>query len=267
MGQASAIADDRPSPIVFSAVLIASQLTVLRDSCQVVEGFDLTVAAGEIVALVGPNGAGKSTVLRALLGLLPYHGSVTIDGLDVQTLDARQRAKRVGYVPQRSQLAAAMDVRNVVALGRFAHHGLFTRLSDTDGAAVDAALVQTDAKHLADRLFTQLSVGEQQRVLLARAVCSGARIVLLDEPTAALDVGHTLALLALLRDLAAHGHALVVVLHDLDQVATVADRVLLLHQGRTVASGPVGEVLTATHLLPVFGVEPVAGGAWGFRRP
>lgn len=248
-------------------MLTVSQLTVLRDTCPVVDRLDVTVASGEVVALLGPNGAGKSTALRAMLGLLPFQGTVTVEGRDVRTLDARQRARHLGYVPQRSQLTAAMDVRNVVALGRFAHQGLLARLSDADRVAVDAALVRTDAAHLAGRLFTQLSVGEQQRVLLARALCSGAGVILLDEPTAALDVGHALALLDLLRELAAQGHALVVVLHDLDQVVKVADRALLLHQGRTVASGAVAEVLTAEHLLPVFGVEPVAGGAWGFRRP
>ena len=246
-------------------MLQVSELTVVRGTGPaLVERLSLTVAPGEVVALVGPNGAGKSTALRAMLGLLPYRGRVTIDGLDVQSLDARQRAKRLGYVPQRSQLAAAMDVRNVVALGRFAHQGLLARLSPSDCAAVDDALAQTDAGHLAARQFTQLSVGEQQRVLLARALCSGARVILLDEPTAALDIGHALALLALLRALAARGHAVLVVLHDLDQVARVADRVLVLHQGRSVASGTVAEVLTAAHLGPVFGVEPVAGGAWGF---
>lgn len=254
-------------------MLQVDQLTVLRalggapSGRPVVDRLSLTVTAGEVVALVGPNGAGKSTALRAMLGLLPYAGTVQVDGHDVQSLDARQRAKHLGYVPQRSQLTAAMDVRNIVALGRFAHQGLLARLSDSDQAAVTAALAQVDAIHLAERLFTQLSVGEQQRVLLARALCSGARTILLDEPTAALDVGHSVALLALLHDLAAQGRAMLVVMHDLDQVAQVADRVVLLHNGQTVASGPVADVLLAAHILPVFGVEPVAGGAWGFRRP
>ena len=232
-----------------------------------VDHLSFTVAPGEIVALVGPNGAGKSTALRAMLGLLPFTGTVHVEGHDVQVLAARQRAKLLGYVPQRSQLNAAMDVRNIVALGRFAHQGLLARLSAADHTAVTDSLAQADATHLAQRLFTQLSVGEQQRVLVARALCSGARSILLDEPTAALDVGHSVALLALLRDLAASGRALLVVMHDLDQVAQVADRVVLLHHGRMVTCGAVAEVLTAAHVLPVFGVEPVAGGAWGFRRP
>ena len=246
-------------------MLAITDLTVRRDARPVVAGLTLDVAPGEVVALLGPNGAGKSTVLRAVLGLLPHGGTVRVDGLDVRTLDPRQRARRIGYVPQRSQLAAAMDVRNVVALGRFAHQGLVARLTPADRAAVDAALERTDALALADRPFTRLSVGEQQRVLLARALASGARVVLLDEPTAALDVGHALALLALIRDLARGGHALLVVLHDLDQVARVADRAVLLDRGVAVAGGPVAEVLAAEHLAAVFGVAPVPGGALGFR--
>jgi iron complex transport system ATP-binding protein len=112
-----------------------------------------------------------------------------------------------------------------------------------------------------------LSLGEQQRVLLARALASGAQTVLLDEPTAALDIGHALDLLALLKQQAAAGRALIVVLHDLDQVARLAERVLLLDRGRTVISGPTATVLTAEHLSPSFGVEPVTAGALGFRRP
>ena len=245
-------------------MLAVSGLTVRRGSATVVAAVDLTVVPGEVVALIGPNGAGKSTVLKGILGLLPVSGSVLVDGDPVSGLDARARARRLGYVPQRSQLTLALPVTAVVAQGRFAHHGQFAALAPRDRAAVDEALALTDSSHLATRLFTQLSAGEQQRVLLARALASGAGTVLLDEPTAALDVRHALALLALLRDLAARGRAVLVVLHDLDQVARVADRVVLLAAGAVRAVGPVASVLTAEQLAPVFGVVPVPGGALGF---
>ncbi len=252
---------------ILRAVLTVSHLTVHRGPCPVVDDLSLTVATGEIVALVGPNGAGKSTALKGMLGLLPATGEVVVDGVPVGGLGPRERARRLGYVPQRTMLSEAMEVRNVVAQGRFAHHGLLSRLTATDVQAVDAALAATDALVLVERPFTQLSLGEQQRVLLARAIASGAGTILLDEPTAALDVGHAVDLLALLRALAAQGHGLVLVLHDLDQVARCADRVVVLDRGRTVAVGSPTEVLGGAPLSTVFGVAAIAGGAWGFRRP
>ena len=232
-----------------------------------VERLSLSVSPGAIVALIGPNGAGKSTALKGILGLLPSTGTVQVDGRLIADLTPRARAGLLGYVPQRSALLAAMSARNVVAQGRFAHQGLLARLSPADATAIDEALVAVDALPLAERPFPQLSLGEQQRILLARALASGARTILLDEPTAALDVGHALDLLALLRAQATAGRAVLVVLHDLDQVARLADRVLLLDTGRTVVSGPPDDVLQARYLGPSFGVEPVAAGAMGFRRP
>jgi iron complex transport system ATP-binding protein len=248
-------------------MLSIAGLTIMRGPCPVVERLSLEVAAGEIVAVIGPNGAGKSTALKGILGLLPSTGSVQVEGRPVAALGPRERAGLLGYVPQRSALVAAMSARNVVAQGRFAHQGLLARLSTADATAIEQALAAVDALPLAERPFPQLSLGEQQRILLARALASGARTILLDEPTAALDVGHALDLLALLRAQATAGRALLVVLHDLDQVARLADQVLLLDRGRTVVRGSPAEVLDARHLGPSFGVEPVAAGAMGFRRP
>ena len=245
-------------------VLSVSQLSVQRGLVTVVNDLSLAVAPGEIVALIGPNGAGKSTALKAILGLLPYTGRVLVDGLVVAELEPRARARRLAYVPQRSQLAAGMSARNVVAQGRFAHLGELARLGSADQVAIASALTRCSADGLAERPFTHLSVGEQQRVLLARALASEAAVVLLDEPTAALDVGHALALLALLRALADDGKALLVVLHDLDQVTRLADRVILLDRGQVRAQGSVASVLTAEHLAPSFGVVPVPASALGF---
>ena len=246
--------------------LTVQSVTVLRGECPVVDQVSLTARPGEVLALLGPNGAGKSTVLRAILGLIPSTGTVTLEGRDLHHLDPRERAKLVAYVPQRSQLAAGLTGEAVVAQGRFAHLGPLARLSAVDRQAIDGALARTDATAFADRPFTQLSAGEQQRVLLARALATGAGTILLDEPTAALDVGHALAFIHLLRDLAAAGQTIVSVLHDLDEVHRAADQVVLLHRGRLVAVGTPAQVLVPENTQPVFGVTLVPQAAWGVVR-
>lgn len=243
--------------------LAVESLTVLRGECPVVDRVSWTARPGEVLALLGPNGAGKSTLLRAILGLIPSTGKVSLEGRDLRTMDPRERARRVAYVPQRSQLAAGLTGMDVVAQGRFAHQGPLARLSAVDRLAIDAALERTDATAFATRPFTQLSAGEQQRVLLARALATGAGTILLDEPTAALDVGHAMAFIFLIRELAAAGQTIVSVLHDLDEVHRAADQAVLLHRGRLVAAGPPAQVLVPEVTRPVFGVTLVAGAAWG----
>lgn len=244
--------------------LVVTDLTVHRGSLAVVDHLSFTVTGGAVLALIGPNGAGKSTAFKGMLGLVPATGTVYLDGVNLLSLAPQMRARRVAWVPQRSRLAAALSCTNVVAQGRFAHTGGLGRLSDHDAKAVDQALTDTDARHLAHRAFTTLSAGEQQRVLLARALATGAEVILMDEPTAALDVGHALALLALVRRLAAAGRAMVVVLHQLDEVRRVADRALLLDRGHTISHGSVDDVLSSEPLRRVFGVTPIPNGALGF---
>jgi iron complex transport system ATP-binding protein len=256
----------RPSHIAGDgSSLVVDSLTVHRGSRVVVDRLGFAAVAGAVTALIGPNGAGKSTALKAILGLLPAAaGSVRWNGEPVVAMERRRRARELAYVPQRSLLVAGMSVANVVATGRFAHQGALARLSAADHAAVEQALGLVDARDLAARRFDELSGGESHRVLLARALATGARCILLDEPTAGLDIGHALAALALLRRLAAEGRVVLAVLHHLEEVRRVADRVVLLHQGRTLASGTAGEVLAAAPLRAAFGVEPEAG-AIGYR--
>lgn len=245
--------------------LAVSGLTVRRGPCAVLADVSFSAAAGQVTALVGPNGAGKSTLLKAVLGLLPAQGAITFAGQDLTALDARARARLVAYVPQRSQLAAALPVRAAVAAARYAHHGWLGAPQPADVAAIDEALAAVDAQSLAGRTFSTLSAGEQQRVLVARALATGAPCVLMDEPTAALDVGHALALLELTRRLAAAGRCIVIVLHHLDDARRVADRIALLHRGRIIAEGPPDAVLVEANLAEAFRVAPVPGGALGFR--
>ncbi len=245
--------------------LVVSDLHIVRAGRPVLAGIHLLAAHGEVLALIGPNGAGKSSLLGAVIGRVPHAGTIRLGGVYTQHLDARQRARRLAYVPQRSALRASLSVAAVVAAGRFARQGWLARISAADRAAVDTALVRTDCAGLAERAFDQLSFGEQQRVLLARALATDAPLLLLDEPAAGLDPAHALALLALVRSLADEGRAVVIVLHQLDQVARCADRVALLHGGRLLACGSPDEVLAAGPLRTAYGVEPVPGGALGLR--
>jgi iron complex transport system ATP-binding protein len=231
----------------------------------VLHDVDLEANPGEVLALLGPNGAGKSTLLKALAGLLPYEGRVEIDDVDVASLSPRARAKRISYVPQRSLLRSALSVEEVVALGRYVHGGSFGGMSKNDRDAIDHALDTAHADGLRDRIFTQLSVGEQQRVLLARALASDAPILLLDEPTASLDVGEGMAVLRLIRTLAARNHTLIVVLHDLADARSTTDRALLLKDGRVAEQGNTTEVVSAEPIRAVYGVKLIENARIGFE--
>lgn len=242
--------------------LVLTGLRVLRDTCPVVDGVTCEAPAGRITALVGPNGAGKSTLLKAVLGLLPSTGGMAFAGTDLRALPPAHRALLAAYVPQRSSLNAALPVGAVVAAGRYAHGGW---LRSAERGAIESALAAVDGLHLAARPFNALSAGEQQRVLVARALASGAPCILMDEPTAALDVGHALVIHRLARRLASDGRCVVMVLHHLDDARRVADHLVLMHRGRVLAAGGSGEVLSEAPLAEAFHVAPVAGAAMGFR--
>lgn len=226
---------------------------------------DVQADPGEVLALLGPNGAGKSTLLKALAGLLPHEGRVQMGGIDAAALSPRSRAKRVSYVPQRSLLRSSLTVEEVVALGRYVHGSGFGGMSKLDRDAMAAALATTHADRLRHRLFTQLSVGEQQRVLLARALASDAPILLLDEPTAALDVGEGLSVLRLIRTLAARHHTIVVVLHDLADARTTTDRALLLKDGRVIERGDTTDVVASRPVFAAYGVRLIENARIGFE--
>lgn len=218
---------------------------VLRD-------VDLDVRAGELLALVGPNGAGKSTLLNALSGdLAPRHGTVTIDGRPVATTRPGDLARERAVLPQENRLAFGFRVVDVVRMGRAAWAG--RPEEDRDDEVVADALVRTDVLHLAERSFPTLSGGERARASLARVLAQTTAVVLLDEPTAALDVRHVEVVMAQARALAAAGHAVVAVLHDLSVAAAHADRVCVLAAGRVQAVGTPAEVLRPDLLSVVYG--------------
>jgi iron complex transport system ATP-binding protein len=240
-------------------------MTVRLGGRIILDGVDFTARDDSVSVILGPNGAGKSTLLKALLGLMPYEGSAQVYGREVRSFDPAERARALAYVPQRSRLQCEMSVENVVAMGRFAHQNWLSRLGPADHTAIARALEQTDAAALSARHFNELSCGEQQRVLIARALASEAPAILLDEPTASLDIAHVLTLLALLRRLAAQGKCIVVVLHQLEEARQCADRCLLLHQGKVIACGDVAAVIADAPLRKAYGVEAVRGGATGFK--
>lgn len=240
-------------------------LSVSRGQRQVLSDIHFKAEAGELFAIAGPNGAGKSSLLECIVGTLPCQGELLAGGVDIRSLAPRERARRVAYVPQRSDLRSALSVRDVVALGRYAHGaGLFGR-SKGDERAVEDALVAMDLLAYAERSFTALSMGEAQRVLIARALATEAPIILLDEPTAALDIRQSLATLKLLRALAARGLTLIAVLHELSAIAEYADRALLLHDGRVAKAGTAKDVIAPGPIREVYGVEMTRREGWSFE--
>ncbi len=244
----------------------ATSVSVTLGKRLVLNDVDLEATPGEVLALLGPNGAGKSTLLKTLAGLLPFEGQIQLGDVDINSLRPEERARRISYVPQRSLLRSALSVQEVVALGRYAHRRGFGALSTNDEEAIQHALCTAHADMLRDRIFTQLSVGEQQRVLLARALASDAPILLLDEPTAALDVGEGMAVLELIRTLAARRHTIIVVLHDLADARTTTDRALLLREGRVVERGRTEDVVAPDPIRAVYGVELIENARIGFAR-
>ena len=235
-----------------------------------VTGVTTMFEPGQLVGIIGPNGAGKSTLIRALLGLVRVDsGAVAIDGSPIASLSRKDVARRVAYLPQGQTLHWPLLVERLVALGRMPHLGPLSRLSDQDEAIVDAALTRADVLHLKGRIATELSGGERARVLLARALAVGAPALIADEPLAALDPGHQLDVMDLLKAEALAGSLVVTVLHDLGMAARYCDRLLLMDKGRLVADGKPMAVLTEQSLAEVYGIsaciEP--DGEWPLILP
>jgi iron complex transport system ATP-binding protein len=220
-------------------------LRVRLGGALIVDGVDLDVAAGEWVTVIGPNGAGKSTALRAVGGLIRYEGTVTWNGVPVERLHRRERARRVATVVQAPVVPPAMQVLDYVLLGRTPYIPPLGRESAADRAAVEEVLAVLDLERFAGRRLDTLSGGERQRVFLARALAQGARILLLDEPTSALDIGHQQEVLELVDRLRTERDLTVLAtMHDLSAAGEYADRMVLLAGGRVVAAGTPAEVLT-----------------------
>lgn len=225
---------------------------------RVLEGVDLEVRPGELWAVLGPNGAGKSTLVRAAMGLLPaLSGSVSVFGVDVRAIPRRELARRVAWVPQGSGAFPDFTALELALMGRGPHLSRWALASSADVAKARAALEELGIGQLAGRALGALSGGERQLVMLARALTQAPELLLLDEPTAFLDVRHQVETLALVRRRVEGGMAAVAVLHDVNLAAAFATRALLLSGGRVLASGEAREVLVPERLSALYGV-PIA---------
>jgi iron complex transport system ATP-binding protein len=253
-----------------AALLRADAITVRRDENTLLQSVSFSVAAGELVGLVGPNGAGKSTLLKAIGGLwTDVGGEVTLLGQPLRRYSTRQIARIVAHVPQITALDFAFTVEQIVMMGRSPHLGRFEIETGRDREIVQSALERTDTAHLSARLINTLSGGERQRVLIARALAQQPRVLLLDEPTANLDVQHQLGVLDLLRRLVAQDRlGAAVAVHDLEMAARYCDRLVMLHHGTVLAEGTPEAVLAPDLLAEVYcvDVQPYRDPITGYLR-
>ncbi len=214
---------------------------------------------GKVTVILGPNGAGKSSLLSCVAGLrTPDSGMILLGDRLLSGLSDQDRARRIGLLPQQADIHWEINVRALVALGRLPHQGRFSKWGGetaADKAAIERAMLQTDCAQFAERKALRLSGGEQARVLLARVLAGEPDWVLADEPLANLDPAHQMDAIACLKNVAANGAGVVLVLHDLTQAARIADHLIIMKQGRIQASGSSGEVLTQDQLAAAFGVS------------
>jgi len=219
------------------------------------------VGRGTVLGLLGPNGAGKTTLLRLMAGTMaPLSGRVTCDGIDAGRLSRRELARRIAVVPQETHATFDFSALDIVLMGRYPHLGAFELEGPADLAIAYDALEATGTRELAGRSFATLSGGEKQRVVIASALAQESDVLLLDEPTASLDLAYQLEIAALLKELnQRRGTTIVVSTHDLNLAALVCGEMVLLKSGRVLARGPTREVLTAEHVRSLYGVEADVG--------
>jgi len=219
-------------------------------------GFDLTLEPGRVLCLLGPNGSGKTTLMKTLLGLLPAQGGeVLLDGRPLAAWNPRERAARLAYVPQAAETFFDFSLAEMVEMGRTAHRGLFARPSRRDAEVSRAALQTLGIELLAERPIHRVSGGERQLALIARALATEASLIVLDEPTANLDFGNQMRVLAEIARLRERGIAILLCSHDPGHALEVADEVLLIQEGRTFTRGRPADVITDENLSRLYGIE------------
>ncbi len=222
----------------------------------ILRGADLRVGHGELVAIVGPNGAGKSTLVRAVSGLQGVSGGTVLwSGRDVGEMRGRELARVRAFVPQRMPVPAGVSVREAVTIGRSSHLRPLRRLTGEDRDGIEGAMARAGVGRFAGRPLTTLSGGELQRVQIAIGLAQEAPVLIADEPTSQLDLGATIGVATLLRELADDGLTVLLVVHDLALAAAVADVATIVSGGRTVATGAPGEVLSADRLAEIWGAD------------
>jgi iron complex transport system ATP-binding protein len=237
------------------SVLRVEALSASLGGRQVLREVSFTLGGGEFVGLLGPNGAGKSTLLKAVLGLTPATGHVTMDGRNLGRLPPSARARLMAYLPQERDVAWDLTTEAVVALGRTPWRRPMQPRGPEDDRAIREAMARTDVLHLRRRSIAEMSGGERNRALIARALAQEAPLLLADEPVAGLDPAHQIAAMELFAALADSGGTVLITLHELHLAARWCRRLLVLDKGGLVADGTPGEVLTPERLAAVYGVE------------
>jgi len=236
--------------------LEARNASVKRGGRTIFGPTSVQIGAGEITALIGPNGSGKSTLLRLFAGLWrPDSGEMLLDGKAIHSFDRKEMARRVAFVPQETQIDFAFTVAEILAMGRYAHRGRFAPQSRADHDAINSAAAYCDITHLIDRAINTLSGGERQRVLIARSLVVEPEFILLDEPTANLDIHHALDVLQLCQSLSHKGKTVIVATHDFNLVTRYVTRLILLQAGLLIAEGPREDVLGPRTIQEVFHVD------------
>jgi iron complex transport system ATP-binding protein len=238
------------------ATLQGARLTVVRGRRTILDDATIAVPSGAVTAVLGPNGSGKSTLLRVLGGLWrPTSGEVTLNGKPLSAVSRSDVARHVAFLPQDTRCDFAFTVEEIVAMGRLPHRSRFSPASPRDHEVIDEAIARCDLEALRTRTVDRLSGGERQRVAIARCLASEPTVLLLDEPTAHLDLEHALTVFALCRSLAAAGKSVVMATHDLAGASRVASNAVLLRAGRIVAAGAPLDVLTPASCRDVFAVD------------
>ena len=256
-------------------VVDVADVSITLGEVAALENVSVEAESGEFLGIIGPNGAGKTTLLRTISGVLkPDSGFIRVDGQDIGGLSSRAVSRLVAVVPQETNLAFDFDVREIVSMGRTPYRKRLSWGDRPDEAVVDRALAETRIEDLADRAISEVSGGERQRVLLARALAQDTPVLLLDEPTASLDINHQVRTLEMVRSLVDEGGKTVMApIHDLNLAAHYCDRLLLLADGRRTALGPPESVLTESNLESAFGTEaivtnhPVTGSVYVMALP
>lgn len=236
-------------------LIAADDVRAKLEGKTILQGVSFSIDAGVSVGLLGPNGSGKTTLLRTISGLIPYHGSLDLDGIPIRQWKPKNLARRLAFVRQTPSIGFDFSVTELVSLGRAPHKKPLQGFTNDDHTLIKRALATVDLEELADRSVLSLSGGELQRAFLAQALVQEADILLLDEPTSHLDVHYQFEFMNLVRDLVALGKTVITVFHDLELAARYTDYLVVLNQGRTVSTGCPENVITSELIASVFRMD------------